>query len=1009
MIFALYVTMHEDRHTHMKCRVAILVAAAFLFQNQVTKAEGTDQLNATQALRVGTVLHVDIVDSSTEHIVWTGVGLVEVMAPDGSPMGTYSSGATIAPESGDGTYSITVLSDQVVGTRWDVSVANQTSPGGRLYSYDWAFNAGAFSQSRATFGSFYAVVPGGKPGETAVIELQLSGLAGYVYNINANRVGVDGPNGGRSVPQAGNSVTPEFKMYLSMPTLASYSRVRPTISGLSFAGGTDESVLGEPMTPCTQIVPSQSIGRFVFNTDAEGSFHLQCDLDGDGAFSELSGNDLLLIGSTTPGENVVEWNGVNNGQPVLEGEYQCRVQMNIGEFHYVGRDIETSYPGMRLFEVQFDRAREPLVMFWNDALVQSNARMMDNGELGLELSGENGVNSGQYEGDTFANVNARSWGAWGSTGKGNQAYLDTFVWLDSATSSVVTLGAVSGEGDRDNDGLSDFDEDCTVGSDADNPDSDGDGVMDGDQYVVPTSGQYGGLESNGRLAIALARRAIRRTRESPVVVQKNTSRIAGLVSTDAVIGAYTVEVSPADLVEITNATDVYSIDYLDSFGVLRGSVLAIETRGEHYEHSKAICDRATGAMITSIYSENVRGIELVCAEYDNSASHSRDVGTSFALYIDQNTGHASRLESYWLQDWYSEVHESERVVRFQVWAGTHKDSSQLVEHIISNLLDRYPELQADESLNPVDEESEENKRMESVATPVSPDAFIGWGHTFGGEIDLGVRYKSGSRDAIVRITALADDGHSEFVREFNVTMLHQQTRLTLKPDLFLDATVELIQNDTIQDRVWLTDGAWAPFDDSIWGGRTVVSRFTRVGCRSQEDVELFFGDIQISGCAEVDATVLQNNGYAGVARHISTPIALNTWDGISFHLKSDRASQVCIELPESNEWGCVDLESISEGGEVEVSLKNFGLSDIAMRMTQKPIFVWTDNAPGSVTVVVSNLVLRAMREDLTSQPSANGCAVGGVSNAHGQPEFARWLWCLLASLLLTRRNKTLRP
>ena len=995
--------MKFDRH--MKHRVAVLVAAAFLFPNQVTQAEGTDQLNATQALRASMVLHVDIVDSGIERIVWTGVGSVDAVAPDGTALGSFASGATISPTNGNGTYSLSVLSDQIVGTRWDVSVVDQTTTGGRLFSYDWAFNAGAFSEERATFGSFFATVPGGEPGDTAVIELQLSGLAGYVYNINANRVGVDGPNGGRSVPQTQNSVTPKFKMYLSPPTLASYSRVTPSISGLIFAGGTDESVLGEAITPCTDIVPGQSIGRFVFNTDAEGSFHLQCDLDGDGAFSKSSGSDLLLIGSTNPGENVVEWNGLNNGQPVPEGQYQCRVQINIGEFHYVGRDIETSYPGMRLFEVLPDFSKESLTMFWNDTLVQSNALAMQNGEVGLESSGEGGIDSGAYGTDTIANVNARSWGAFVSTGKGNQAYLDTFVWLDSVTSSLVTLGAVSGEGDRDSDGLSDFDEECTVGSDADNPDSDGDGVIDGDQYVVPTSGQNGGLESNGRLAPALARRAIRRTRESPIVVRKNVSRIAALIPHEAIVGDYSVDVSPTDLVEITNATDVYSVDYLDSSGVLRGSVLAIETQGEHYEHSKAVCDRADGAMVTSLSSEYLLDFELARAEYVNSNSSSRDVGISFALYIDERTGRATRLESFWLQDRYTSVTASERAVSFQVWAGKHKDLAVLVKRIIDGILTHYPELHEVNDGVEVDEESDENKRMETTTLPIAPNAFIAWGRTLGGEIKLDLRYNSGARDAVIRVTSLDQDNRSESVREFAVRMDDLQTPLTVQSELFLDATVELVRDGVVEDRVWLSDGAWAPFDDSLWGGSTVLSRFERMDCKGEDNNTLANGDVELSGCGAVDATVSQSNGYAGVARHISTPIALNTWSEMSFYLRSERSTQVCIDVLDSNERGCVSVGANATDARVSIPMEDFGISDTALGKVQKPIFVWTDNAKGSVAIEVSNLVLRAHRTAAMPDTSS-GCAITVTSRKQGS---ALWASVVLAILCVTwQRRATVR-
>ncbi|MEM9067204.1 MAG: hypothetical protein AAGE52_01820, partial [Myxococcota bacterium] len=141
--------------------VALLSLAA-----SVALAEGTDQLNTTQALRSGAQLYVDILNPGTESIRWTGVGNVTVTAPDGSTLATLSSGDT-ADTTGlpAGAYGVRTLQGQVVGVRWDVDVVGQVESGGRLFSYDWKFNAGAFSSSRATFGSFYAVLPGGSAGE----------------------------------------------------------------------------------------------------------------------------------------------------------------------------------------------------------------------------------------------------------------------------------------------------------------------------------------------------------------------------------------------------------------------------------------------------------------------------------------------------------------------------------------------------------------------------------------------------------------------------------------------------------------------------------------------------------------------------------------------------------------------------------------------------------------------------------------------------------------------------
>ena len=248
-----------------------------------------------------------------------------------------------------------------------------------------------------------------------------------------------------------------------------------------------------------------------------------------------------------------------------------------------------------MFEVRADSSRRGLPMRWNDSKVQAEANTMANGELGLETSGAEGVFPGAYESAPIANVNSRSWGDFTSSGKGNRNYLDTYVWLHSSMSSNISLSAVDGVSDSDGDGLSDFEESCFYGTEVENPDSDGNGVPDGEQYGGDaSSGSVGGLESNGRLSEQLARRAISRTRVATrydrFMVTDSTAPLldfAEMVQNLPLEGARVVDATPSDLPVLTNATGVYAHDFVDKSNRVVASILAVETIGETYEHSKA--------------------------------------------------------------------------------------------------------------------------------------------------------------------------------------------------------------------------------------------------------------------------------------------------------------------------------------------------------------------------------------------------------------------------------------
>lgn len=865
------------------------------------RAEGTEQLNTTQALRGGTVLGIDILDASSERITWTGRGTASISSPTGTTLATLSSGASSGSLAsyGSGAYRVIVEDDQRVFESWDLSVTGGATTGGRLFSYDWRFNAGAFSEQRATNASFYAVVPGGGNDETSVIELQLNGLAGYVYNINANRVGVDGSNGGRSVSMSGNSVTPEFPIYLSPPQSSTYSASSPDVFDFAFTGGTSFDAEGDPMTPCSQVVPGGTTGTFQFATNTEGSYHLSCDLDADGNFDPVGGNDLLLVGTTAPGLNSVSWDGQLAGSPVSAGNYDCRVTINVGEFHYVGADIETSFPGLRLYEVHADENRSPLSMFWNDEAVQPNAQAMPSGEFGLERSGATGVFSDAYSLAAEANVNARAWGNWNSGGKGNVAFLDTYTWLASSDSTSIVVSAVDPTTDTDGDGAGDYEESCVFGTDPGDPDSDDDGVPDGEQYGGgSSSGGGNGLESNGRLATAMARRAIQRTRITPTPPPsfRAGSLLESLAPPAGTVGIEATEATPWDLPELTNASDVLGRDYFDARGERVGGVLLIETVGSVYEHSKVICDRSRGAQVSDMVLTQVDEHDVLRAKLSRPDEHVSDRTAMLSLHP-STEGDSAMVLSYWLTSEYPEPAPDDRAIRVQAWSSVPGGETALMREVLALAEQQFGRLDAPNTQPQW--EDEDTATSDTLTIPAShlPSHYFGSGEALGGTLRLNLEtLRSQPDDALsLRIVGLDEDATREKSLDIPLQWDMEQAELEVDIGSMLDVTVEVLNGDEVQDQLWLSDGAWAPYDDSLWGGNTEAA-FTRSVCTPRRGR----GDLRLAGCAAVDASISDTHGFAGVARHLSRPLSLEGFEDLGIHLESSKPSSFCVQTTDGD-------------------------------------------------------------------------------------------------------------
>ncbi len=476
---------------HVCYAVLVVVVLSMAFAAGRARGEGTAELNEYQGLFKETELYVDIKEGEQEAICWTGHDSIEVIDSDDTSLGIVGSGSCVNTTVGPGVYEIVLQDDQLEYTdtggviqvtdtySWDITVRNRftaASIPGRLFSPMWRFGTLGFDEEYSTNASFYTRVPGGLEDEDAVVELRLDGLSGYVYQILANGTGVAGDNAGRSVPQSSTWVVPDFDIYLNPPTESTYSTTDPEITEFNFSGGIED---------CNLFVPGESTVTFSFTSNVEGTYHVVCDLDGDGDF--YGPDDLLIVRGAVVGPNSVEWDGTDNdGNPLDLGEYECKIHLNVGEFHYVGGDIETSYRGMRMFEVDESFVRHGLHMFWDDTLVQENAIDMPNGDTSPALPPDGGLDSGNPavgpspHGETNPG-NARAWGAFATfspLGKGNAAYLDTYTWIDTAASDELTITAVDGDLDSDEDGLSDYVEECTLGTDPEDPDSDGDNIGD---------------------------------------------------------------------------------------------------------------------------------------------------------------------------------------------------------------------------------------------------------------------------------------------------------------------------------------------------------------------------------------------------------------------------------------------------------------------------------------------------------------------------------------------------
>jgi cysteine-rich repeat protein len=461
-------------------------------------ADGTAQTGTAAALQNTTVMRIDIL-ATGEQIRWnsnTTITLAISNPSDSATIATLSNGGITAglPV---GVYYARVNANFTSGgtSSWSVDVVNgATTKTGRLWSDDWIFFSGSFANTSAQNISYYAVAPGGAPGRSAVMEMKFAGLQGNFYHVIANQTGsVITP--GKSVPQNTDGsqpnlnthvpITSRVPLYLTEPENASYTPLTATVSQQVFQG--------VPGNTCG-VVGTGTPGLFKFDVDiSNGTYQIVCDINRDGVLDPSSPNDLFLGGFTTSPSTAVVWDGKLHGVAVPAATYECKISVNVGEFHFMGFDIETSFQGLRMYNlgVGSPHPRTAVNMFWDDSAVLASPLVVEvtmpapvsrPGPISSPISG---LASGLYASLAVASTNpstagqnSRAWGNFSADSRGNNTLLDTYAIATSSSPVQIAVEAIDGNQDTDGDGLTDVDELCRCHSDPTKSDTDGGGLTD---------------------------------------------------------------------------------------------------------------------------------------------------------------------------------------------------------------------------------------------------------------------------------------------------------------------------------------------------------------------------------------------------------------------------------------------------------------------------------------------------------------------------------------------------
>ncbi|MFP9097938.1 T9SS type A sorting domain-containing protein [Flavobacterium sp. RHBU_24] len=242
------------------------------------------------------------------------------------------------------------------------------------------------------------------------------------------------------------------------------------------------------------------------------------------------------------------------------------------------------------------------------------------------------------------------------------------------------------------------------------------------------------------------------------------------------------ESSPADLIGITNAEQVFSVDYYE--GTTRiAAGLATVTTGSVYDHSKMICDRLNGSSLEDVRTVTLQGHEIIMVKLKR-ANGITEYALTFSV---EQTETSNLLHSYWNIAQYPVGN----YVNFQVWGATMGQVSSVVNYTLDRL-------------------NQQASVTSDVIENRIPSVFVRKGSYKNGELLLQMINKSSSTtlnfDGNKRQTELSET--ENLVQTVSLDGNYNQD-LTVDTNGIFDIGFSVVANNSPRvDGLYLADGPW---------------------------------------------------------------------------------------------------------------------------------------------------------------------------------------------------------
>lgn len=405
-----------------------------------------------------------------------------------------------------------------------------------------------------------------------------------------------------------------------------------------------------------------------------------------------------------------------------------------------------------------------------------------------------------------------------------------------------------------------------------------------------TSGNDGGLESNGDLAKLIAKRNFNRTKNNTAIRSKslqsqfsasyfNSSsetnvELGSYFPDNGILGSETAYISsPSDLIEITNAEEVFAVDYYQGSERV-AAAFATKTIAGVYDHSKTICDRLNDSQLLDIRTMDIRGYKIIKTKIQRASGE-----IEHALTFSIKEGEfQNEIHSHWNIRQYPEG----TFKNFQIWGG----SVTQVTNIANTILDRFTTTRTLSSLS---------------STENVPEVFVKNGHYKDGTLVLDIVNRTGTTvfnfKSNIRETELSKE--TQFETQLSLSG-DREERIHLPIGGIFDIGLSITTPDSnTEDALYLADGPWGidyEEENVTISDFEIKAHDNSVSNSVSNSVYNIERDIQLKGDVKGTINVFRNI-LAGDLAFPATP-----YNGIQFEMKSNIPIEVILVDENLDSW-----------------------------------------------------------------------------------------------------------